>query len=549
MKSVRNIILWVSVFLGFFVNSFARELPFTDMPESSPYYSAVKYLYDQGIISDDGSHLFRDTDTIARDTFIGLSVSVSCRKCITPTPDDVIRYQVSPFIDLSKANPYFYCTAYAAEKDIVQGYLPDQTGQSSCQNGKKYNSNPFCENNKTSRIEAAGVLLRQAKLWDDTMNRNYTPAMSINDPDLTSYWRGYAEKWIQAGIITLKNGRVFPNEYITRGEFALMAAKMLSYNQCKTRQSDLSVASEIRVTTPSGQTTDISAIPLWYTGSLSVITSTWSWNYTWTLSHPVSSTVLTGTGVNYPINQMNQCGTWIAVVEVRDSITGVVVSSSHITITISCPWTYGPIALSIRATPLITIVDTPVQMNSTVSGNSGSIAYSWNLWDSTTTGWANPIHPYAIAWTYTVSLTVTDTTWATATAHITIIVIGDDDSDDDGVPDIKDLCPTIVWTPANRWCPVFTPFDPYTGSTTTTGTPPGISVSTNPIYNPIQNICLTRKLEWSGLIVAYPVCEQCPCSNKIEILTTMRSCDILFPTILSKDKESIFSRWWLYQIP
>jgi hypothetical protein len=137
------------------VDSFARELPFTDVPESSPYYSAVKYLYDQTIITDDGSHKFRPSETMTRDTFVGLSVSVSCKKCITPSPSDVLYYQNSPFIDLSKANPYFYCIAYAAEKNIVQGYLPDQSGQSSCQSGQKYSSNPFCENNKTSRIEAA----------------------------------------------------------------------------------------------------------------------------------------------------------------------------------------------------------------------------------------------------------------------------------------------------------------------------------------------------------------------------------------------------------
>lgn len=541
MKSVRNIILWVSVFLGFFVDSFARELPFIDVPESSPYYSAVKYLYDQTIITDDGSHKFRPSETMTRDTFVGLSVSVSCKKCITPSPSDVLHYQNSPFVDLSKANPYFYCIAYAAEKNIVQGYLPDQSGQSSCQSGQKYSSNPFCENNKTSRIEAAWVLLRQAKLWDDTMNRNYTPAMTINDPDLTSYWRGYAEKWIQAGIITLKNGRVFPNEYITRGEFALMAAKMLSYNQCQTKDESLQVASEIIVIGPDGKTTNTSSFPVGYTGTLSTLTSTGNWIYTWTLSHPVSSTVLTGTGVNYPISQINQCGTWIGVVEIRDPITNVVVSTAHATFTIICSGENIRLSVNIRALPLTTIVGNLVDFTPFVTGGTGAIRYAWNLGDSTTTSEKNPKHAYTSPRVYTVTLTVVDALENTATAHAQVLVLWDDDSDDDGVPDIKDLCPNIVWTPANRWCPNITPFTPFSGTL--------INISSNPLYNPIGNSCISKKFEENGLIVAYPACEQCPCSNKIELLSIMRSCDILFPTILSRDKETLYSRGWLYQIP
>lgn len=53
-------------------------------------------------------------------------------------------------------------------------------------------SSPFCETNKTTRIEAAAMLLRQAQLWDDAKNTGYIK--KINITDINGYWQGYAEK-------------------------------------------------------------------------------------------------------------------------------------------------------------------------------------------------------------------------------------------------------------------------------------------------------------------------------------------------------------------
>lgn len=175
-----------------FRDIFASTFPFTDISSTDPAYSAVKNLFDQGIITDDGSHLFRPRDPIDRDAFVGLSVSVSCRKCITPTPADIIAYQISPFMDLVKTNPYYYCIAYANNTKIVQGYTPDATGKAYCQDGSSFTTSPFCAQNKTSRIESAAMLLRQANLWNDTMNTGFKKTIEITD--VSTYWQGYAEK-------------------------------------------------------------------------------------------------------------------------------------------------------------------------------------------------------------------------------------------------------------------------------------------------------------------------------------------------------------------
>jgi hypothetical protein len=46
-----------------------------------------------------------------------------------------------------------------------------------------------------------------------------------------------------------------------------------------------------------------------------------------------------------------------------------------------------------------------------------------------------------------------------------------------------------------------------------------------------------------------PECDTCPCKTRVDILASMRSCDIIFPSILSPDQKSIYIRGWFYQLP
>ncbi len=548
MKSVRNIILWVSVFLGFFVDSFAREMPFTDIPTGSPYYNAVKYLLEQNIITDDGSHKFHGEDTMMRDTFVGLSVSVSCKKCITPTPDDIIRYQTSPFIDLSKGNPYFYCIAYAAEKDIVQGYNLDKgSGKVSCQNNQVYSSVPFCENNKITRIESAAVLMRQARLWDDIRNKDVKKTITISD--ISDYWYGYGVKGIQAWLLTLKPGnRLYSDEYITRGEFAIMAAKILSYNQCQTA-NDSRVASRIGVKDPTGKEVTITSFPIGYTGTLIPVTSTGSWLYDWTLTHPSTATTLTGSGTSFPISTMTQCGTWIGSLNVRDPVTGLIVSTSVATFFIVCPTLPVSISVNIWVSPSISVpLWTPLNFTPLIAGWSGTVTYNWNIGDGTTTTTANPTHTYLDPGTYTVTLTVVDSIGNTATTQVVITITWPNDEDNDGTIDTDDLCIRVFWPRVTNGCPIIPVFNP----TTPPGNPPGNPTNSTPTGVPListTNSCIYGKSRNNGVIIATPTCIICPCDNSITMNALVRSCDILFPTILSVDQENVFSRWWFYQIP
>lgn len=119
-------------------------------------------------------------------------------------------------------------------------------------------------------------------------------------------------------------------------------------------------------------------------------------------------------------------------------------------------------------------------------------------------------------------------------AQIVIVATGDDDSDDDGVPDDDDLCKDIFGT--KKGCPDITPFDPITTNTGTTG------ITTTLSSTPLTNACILDAARNDGTILAEVACIQCPCSNTLELLAKVRRCDILFPTILSPDKQTIFSR-------
>ncbi len=171
-----------------------------------------------------------------RDDFVGIVVGVGCKKCLSPSFEDVIKYNTLPFVDFDRKSENFYCVSYAKEKGIVEGYPLDATGKSSCEDEKSYTEAPFCAYNKISRIEATAVLLRQAGLWTKELNTSsFERKETISD--VSSEWYGYAQKGITTGLIQRdSSGNIRPNESISKKEFVRMAAKILTVNLCEIRE-------------------------------------------------------------------------------------------------------------------------------------------------------------------------------------------------------------------------------------------------------------------------------------------------------------------------
>jgi hypothetical protein len=103
-------------------------LPYTDISTTDSDRTYIQTLYTAGILVDTPDHLFRPDEYISREAFTALAVGVGCHRCMPPTGTDFLAYTPSasttvPFVDISVSSPYYYCVAYAADKDIVKGYI------------------------------------------------------------------------------------------------------------------------------------------------------------------------------------------------------------------------------------------------------------------------------------------------------------------------------------------------------------------------------------------------------------------------------------------
>lgn len=334
---MRKIFGFISLFLFWVTSAFASDLPFTDVSQNDIFYSSVKKLYDGGILSKTPDNLFRPNELMNRDFYVSLTVWVGCKKCTIPDQSDFIRYQISPFTDLPKTNQYYYCIAYAADKNITSGYILDQNGQTRCEDGKSYTVQPFCPANTITRIEAAAILLRRGNLWNDTLNNtNFDRSLSI--PDTSSYWYGYAKKAIELGIISQKtDGNIWQDEKITRAEFSMMAAKILDYTQCNLQsnnQNTMEWAIWIRLDkqlirrTTFNSTEDFTLIPL---------TSPGTWDYIWKATHPITGRVITYTEKELD-GWVFDDGNWFVELSILDPNTKEVKSQPTMTLEIVSGW-------------------------------------------------------------------------------------------------------------------------------------------------------------------------------------------------------------------
>ncbi len=97
--------------------------------------------------------------------------------------------------------------------------------------------------------------------------------------------------------------------------------------------------------------------------------------------------------------------------------------------------------------------------------------------------------------------------------------------------------------------------DPNTGKTGTGKV--SVEVTELPIttYQPsttgwwTNNVCLDKYRKSRWLLIGTASCSACPCTNSISIDSPLRSCDIVFPAILSPALDTIYSRGWFYLIP
>lgn len=136
---------------------------------------------------------------------------------------------------------------------------------------------------------------------------------------------------------------------------------------------------------------------------------------------------------------------------------------------------------------------------------------------------------------YPVTLVVRDTSGNVGYAQLTAFISSNLDRDGDKVLDYDtsgkplDLCPTVFGPLPNSGCPLVAE---YTALGTVT-----------------NNLCLTNKIQNSGMIEGSVACVTCPCTYSSDFIAQVRSCDIIFPSITSPDKKTLYSRGGIFQVP
>ncbi len=192
--------------------------PFSDLNPGDEFYYEILELYDAEVLIgfDDGT--FRSDQEITRAEFVKIALGVTnCFDCQYPTDPQIARYLTNPFPDVELSDWFFYCIWVAKELEMITGYGDGQ----------------FRPSQNISRAEASAVLIRQADIPLLT-----APDNTFTDVEDYAWYKDYVYTAVEFGLIPEVDGVVNPDEKITRGEFAFMAATLKNFQQCRLVDED-----------------------------------------------------------------------------------------------------------------------------------------------------------------------------------------------------------------------------------------------------------------------------------------------------------------------
>jgi len=194
------------------------ENPFPDLDASHPYFKQILDLYKARVISgyEDGS--FKPDQKLTRAEFIKIALGVTnCFDCTEPTTPQKEKYNTNPFPDTYLPSWYFYCISIAKELKMITGY----------------GDGLFRPEQNISRAEAVAVLIRQSDI-----ELSEAPEEFFKDVPDYAWYVDYVYTAVEIGLIKNSFGFVSPDEQITRGEFAFMAAGVKDLRECRLVDED-----------------------------------------------------------------------------------------------------------------------------------------------------------------------------------------------------------------------------------------------------------------------------------------------------------------------
>ena len=193
--------------------------PFKDLDKAHPFYKEILELYKRRVVKGYEDGTFRPDVKISRAEFVKIALGVTgCYDCTNPTEPQRAKYTPNaPFPDVQLPAWYYFCVAIAKELTMVTGY------------GDGF----FRPEKNISRAEGAAVLLRQSGI-----EMMQAPEKAFIDVPDYAWYKDYVYTAVKIGLVKDHFGYVFPDEEITRGEFAFMGLGVADIKDCHEKDSD-----------------------------------------------------------------------------------------------------------------------------------------------------------------------------------------------------------------------------------------------------------------------------------------------------------------------
>ena len=185
--------------------SAVKVLPFTDVTPDNPYYSAIRFVYNNGLFIGMSDTEFAPDTTMTRAMFV--TVLGRLEKA------DVSGYTGTSFKDVEPGMWYSEYVEWAAEKGIIVGYGDGNFG-------------PY---DLITKEQAALIIARYARLEgnDTTGDGDLT---AYEDGETVSAWAEAAVDWCEDnGIYVAEQGKLIPQGYASRAIVAQMLYAYILY--------------------------------------------------------------------------------------------------------------------------------------------------------------------------------------------------------------------------------------------------------------------------------------------------------------------------------
>lgn len=207
------------LFSFFFPSAFAETVSkFSDVQEGSPLAKALGDLLSSGRIAGFADGTFHPDDPITRAQFVRDALSLThCLDCLNPSDAEKKSVDTTNvFPDIENSHWANFCIAKAKQLGMVEGY----------------GDGLFRTESRITNAEAVAVLLREAGIALSSLD------LSFADVSPTAWYYPYMVTAVEKNLIEPVFGFAFPEATITRGDFALMAAKLFSLQNCTEKDSD-----------------------------------------------------------------------------------------------------------------------------------------------------------------------------------------------------------------------------------------------------------------------------------------------------------------------